>query len=70
MFVLYEAVLPKVMSEFPVENDWEISHDPVILGWIEDVVVMSNSLPKAALNANWLGEELTPLPSVDKGFIT
>ena len=40
--------------------------DPVTLGCIEEVVDTSNSLPKAALNVNSFGEELIPLPSIDK----
>ena len=52
-------------SLLPVANDCVISQEPVILGCIDSLLPVFNSVPKSALKAKLSGVELIVLPWVE-----
>ena len=56
---------PKLLPSATVANDCVVAQDPVTLGWIDSLLPVFNSVPKAALNTNSWGVEFILLPCVE-----
>ena len=63
MFCINDPDIKKLL--FPELNEDVGIQDPVTLGWIDSLLPVFNSVPKAALNTNSWGVEFILLPCVE-----